>query len=234
MFKTLDILIGATTVILVFSMAVTVVTQAISSFFGRRGRHLMVGLADLLMQLGIDSRKCAEEISTCVLSHPFIAGANNGSDPLSSVKSSRSCCSISRATTGAAPGRRHQGRLNKMLQNNGVPDPGATLKQIRRAAVQIETAQPALANDVRQTMAILRSTTSDYVARINSWFDQTIDRVSERFTRYTHIITIGSRPSSCSPCSSNDRRDRSTLDRRSIQKRVRRRSREGLLDGYRY
>ena len=76
MFKTLDILIGATTVILVFSMAVTVVTQAISSFFGRRGKHLMAGLADLLMQLGIDSRKCAEDISTCVLSHPLIAGAN--------------------------------------------------------------------------------------------------------------------------------------------------------------
>ena len=78
-----------------------------------------------------------------------------------------------------------------MLQNNGVPDPGATLKQIRRAAIQIEAANPSLANDVRQTMAILHSTTSDYVARVNAWFDQTIDRVSERFTRYTHVITIG-------------------------------------------
>ena len=36
----------------------------------------MAGLADLLMQLGIDNRKCAEDISTCVLSHPLIAGAN--------------------------------------------------------------------------------------------------------------------------------------------------------------
>lgn len=192
MFKTLDILIGATTVILIFSMAVTVITQAITSFFGRRGKHLMAGLADLLMQLGIDSREAAEKISTGVLSHPLIAGANQR---LGSVIQREEFTKLlldlasdngaSRLTDDA------KASLNKMLQANGVPDPGAMLKQIRRVAVQIEAAQPALANDVRQTMAILRSTTSDYVARINSWFDQTIDRVSERFTRYTHVTTIG-------------------------------------------
>ena len=56
--------------------------------------------------------------------------------------------------------------------------------------IQLEVAQPSLANDVRQTLAIVKTTTSDYVARINAWFDPTIDRVSERFTKYTHWITI--------------------------------------------
>jgi hypothetical protein len=192
MFKTLDILIGATTVILVFSMAVTVVTQAISSFFGRRGKHLMAGLADLLMQLGIDTRKSAEDIATCVLSHPLIAGANQR---LGSVIQREEFTKLLLDFASDNGASRLEGdaraALNKMLQNNGVPDPGATLKQIRRAAIQIEAANPSLANDVRQTMAILHSTTSDYVARVNAWFDQTIDRVSERFTRYTHLITIG-------------------------------------------
>jgi len=81
--------------------------------------------------------------------------------------------------------------LVKMLQSNGVADPSAALKQIRLIAMQLEAAQPNLANDVRQSVAILRAASSDYVARVNSWFDQTIDRVSERFTKYTHYVTIG-------------------------------------------
>ncbi len=191
MLKTLDILIGATTVILIFSMAVTVVTQAFTSFFGRRGKHLMDGLSDLLMQLGIDNRELAKSISVGVLSHPLIAGVNQR---LGSViqrgEFTKLLLDLSTDTGASRLQDDAKAALKKMLQNNGVADPGALLKQIRQAAVQIEAAQPALASDVRQTMAILRSSTSDYVARVNAWFDQTMDRVSERFTRYTHFVTI--------------------------------------------
>ena len=73
MLKTLDVLIGVTTVLLLFSMAVTVITQAITNIGSRRGRHLRSGLADLLLQLGIPTQEYAQKIADGLLRHPLIA-----------------------------------------------------------------------------------------------------------------------------------------------------------------
>lgn len=73
--KTIDILIRATTVIVVLSMAVTVITHATSSFFQRQGRHLRDGIAVLLRQLGVSDAQVAQTIVTRSLEHPLIASA---------------------------------------------------------------------------------------------------------------------------------------------------------------
>ncbi len=190
--KTLDILIGATTVILVFSMAVTVVTQAMSSFFGRRGKHLRAGLSDLLLQLGIDDRKTADEIATGVLSHPLIAGTSTRlGTVIQREELTKLLLDLSSGTGPSMLQADAKAALQRMLKDNGVPNPGDTLKAIHLMAIDLEEAHPELATDARQTLAILRSAKSDYVARMNAWFDQTMDRVSERFTRYTHAVTLG-------------------------------------------
>ena len=51
MLKSLDVVIGLTVVLLALSMAVTVITQAITTVINSRGRHLRRGLTDLLQQL---------------------------------------------------------------------------------------------------------------------------------------------------------------------------------------
>ena len=43
---------------------------------------------------------------------------------------------------------------------------------------------------VRQNAAILQEAESDLVAKINNWFDQTMDRTSQRFTASTRAITF--------------------------------------------
>jgi hypothetical protein len=58
-------------------------------------------------------------------------------------------------------------------------------------ALQLEASNPELPNQVRDGLAILHEAPSDFVARVNSWFDQTMDRVSHRFTAYTHWLTMG-------------------------------------------
>jgi hypothetical protein len=80
--------------------------------------------------------------------------------------------------------------LKQALVNNGIADPDATLKNIRTVALQLERANPALSNAARQNAAILQEAGSDLVAKINNWFDQTMDRTSQRFTASTRAITF--------------------------------------------
>ena len=183
MLKSLDVLIGATTVLLLFSMAVTTVTQAFTAVLGRRGKHLKAGLADLLQQLGISDRSHAENISEQVLLHPLVAEAGG---KLGSVVLREEFTKLLLDFAGNQGLRtlktEARDALNAMLKSNGITDPDQTLKNVRALALQLEASNPELANDVRDRIAILHAAGSDFVARVNSWFDQTIDRVGQRFT----------------------------------------------------
>lgn len=81
-------------------------------------------------------------------------------------------------------------RLKESLRKNGVDDPGGTLSRIRTTALELEKSTPELANNARVNLAILRQASSDFVGKVNAWFDQTIDRVSGLFTLYARVITF--------------------------------------------
>jgi hypothetical protein len=80
--------------------------------------------------------------------------------------------------------------LQTVLKELGIPDPEATLKRIRATELALEQTHPEMANGLRHDLAILQSTQSHFVAKINAWFDQTIDRVSSVFTAHARIITF--------------------------------------------
>ena len=192
MLKTLDVLIGATTIILLFSMAVTVITQALTTFFQRRGRHLKAGLADLLQQLGISTRACAQDIADHLLRHPMIAdGKGNLGTVVKREEFIKLLLDFAGGEGAATLGEESKNELMAVIQKNGIADPSSALKNIRALELQLEASDPQLANHVRQALAIVHGAGSDFVAKINSWYDQTIDRVSQRFTKYTHWVTLG-------------------------------------------
>ena len=192
MLKTLDILIGVATVMLLFSMVVTIVTQAIISAFQTRGRNLRDGLADLLKQLDpAMDKKIATDISRALLRHPLIGGKwgalgtvihrDEFTTLLMEVAAGETTTDIS--TTGKTA-------VVKLLQKNGISDPAGALKKIRDIALQLEETSPQLSNSVRHGMAIIQEAKSEYVAKVHGWFDQTVDRVSQRFTANAHGITF--------------------------------------------
>src|SRR5713226_7190062 len=76
MLKTIDVLIGLSVVMLIVSMAVTVLTHFATSVLNSRGRNLLKGLAGLLQQIDPAlPQAVATEIVTKVLKHPLIAQA---------------------------------------------------------------------------------------------------------------------------------------------------------------
>lgn len=192
MLKMLDVLIGATTVLLLFSMAVTVITQALTGLGGRRGRHLRSGLAGLLQQLGIPAEDIARHIADTLLRHPLIA---DGRGRLGTVVHREEFTKLLLDLAGGNGVQKlsseAQAALKRAMQEGGISDPDQALKNVRSVALQLEASNPELSNHLRESLAILREVPSDFVARVNSWFDQTIDRVSQRFTQYTHWVTLG-------------------------------------------
>lgn len=75
MLKSVDILIGLSVVMLVVSMAVTLLSQGMLNLLASRGRNLRIGLADLLELLDVRlSRDQADAIAAKILSQRIIGG----------------------------------------------------------------------------------------------------------------------------------------------------------------
>jgi hypothetical protein len=191
MLKTLDILIGATTVLVLFSMAVTVITQAFTSFFNKRGKYLLVGLANLLQHIGIDTRPKAEAIAKALLLHPMVTpvagklGTVVGREEFTTLLLDLAGGQGAGTFDNAA-----RSTLQDVLKKNGVTDPDQTLNDIRKMALMLQTSHPDLPTHIRSEMAIVRECATDYVAKVNAWFDQTIDRVSQAFSKHAQRVTV--------------------------------------------
>ena len=204
MLKSLDVVIGLTVVLVALSMAVTVITQAVTTVINSRGRHLRRGLTDLLQQLDPAlTENLSKAVASEILTHPLVSGSSApfsvvgrliGGPRLGNVVHREEFTKLLMAAA-AGQGREQLSAeavaaLTKALANNGVADPKETLKNIRTMAMQLERSSPELSNDVRQNMAILHAAESDLVGKINNWFDQTMDRTSQRFTASTRLITF--------------------------------------------
>jgi hypothetical protein len=80
--------------------------------------------------------------------------------------------------------------FRRILWTNGIVAPGRTLSDIRAAAQAEERDRPSDAAHVRQARAIIEAAQSDFVGKINNWFDQTMARVTQRYGSYARFVTI--------------------------------------------
>lgn len=192
MLKSLDVILELTVVMLVASMAVTVLTQIYEGIRNTRGAHLRAGLVDLLRQIDPTfTAQLAGEIASAVLSHPLVHESNNRLGTLvHRDELIHLLMEIAAGNGGGALREETRTVLIRALAANGVADPAACLKAIRETALELEVSHPELAAHVRREMAILHAAKSELVAKINGCFDQTIDRVSARFTLTTRQVSL--------------------------------------------
>jgi len=190
MLKSLDILIGTVTVLLIFSMAVTVITQVITAVLNRKGKHLRDGLTSLLRQLGISDTNVAKTIAEKVLTHPMISVDGRLGSVIHREEFMKLLLDLGSGQGAATLEDNSKQVLVDALKRGGIADPAEALKNIHDMAQQLEASNPGIANYVRDGLALLHGAPSQFVARLHSWFDQSIDRVSERFTQYTHGMVV--------------------------------------------
>jgi hypothetical protein len=210
MLETLDILIGFTVVMLVVSMAVTMITQAIASgLVNLRGWCLKEGVSRLLalMDQGL-TLEDAKRITNHVLRNPLVGRARIGIPKLRSGGYALATVIhreelIRLLLDFAIPGDAEKAnlqvtadeeqlrhRFRASLKRNGVEDPAAVLQQVRTTVVELEKSNPELSNNARLSIALLNFAASDFLSKFTAWFDQTMDRVTDFFTRQIRAITM--------------------------------------------
>ncbi|MFL6447486.1 MAG: hypothetical protein ACJ746_07325 [Bryobacteraceae bacterium] len=192
MLKTLDILLGLSVVMLMVSLIVTVLTEAVTNLLQMRGKHLLQGVIGLLRQVDRDlPEHVVEVVATTILTHPLIR--SHGSRFGSVIHREELTKLVLELAADEGPQRLTPeilAQLTEMLKRNGIVDPKKTLENVRALALQLELSHPELSNNLRYSTAFVQEANSRFVAKIHGWFDQTIDRVSDRFTRATRIVTF--------------------------------------------
>lgn len=192
MLKYIDVLIGLAVVMVAASMSVTVLTQAATNLWKSRGKELKRGIMDLLQQINPDfAPNITDAIATAVLTHPLI---REGQKDLGTVihreELTKLLLELATVDTPQKLDDAVRIPLKDALTKNGIANPEQTIKNIRMTALQLEQEHPELASNVRHGMAIVQEAKSEFVAKLNGWFDQTIDRVSSRFTFHARYVTL--------------------------------------------
>lgn len=196
MLKSIDILLGVTVVMLIVSMGVTMLTQAVLRLRETRGRKLLEGLSGLMQQIDPSlSRTLADGVVTAMLRHPLVS---DGAGRLgSTIHREEFTNLLLELGTGRVPDEVRpdvtdevQGAITKILRDHGIADPRQTLEDVRGAALHLERANPELAHDVRHSLAQMQEVSEALVGKIHAWFDQSIDRVASRFTADTRQVTV--------------------------------------------
>jgi hypothetical protein len=163
--RSLDTLIGFVTVLLVLSLAVTMLTQIVANLLRLRSRHLRDGVLDVFRQLGwgfVGDR--AEILARKV------------------VRSKDAITREDLIETLLVLAQKNPELEEKITSLTPGFDPQALLAHVRRTALELSVERPDLAAAVVRSAAFARSPLAGLASEVFGVFDSTMDRVSAKFT----------------------------------------------------
>ncbi len=192
MLKSIDVLIGVALVMLVVSAAVTALTQFFLHSMQAKGKKLKEGIGDLLLLIAPNfQRDCADRIADTILKHPLVCrGDGKLGETVHREELVKMILELSTATGPHTLNETDRAALKSALETNGIKDPAGILERTRSLLLQLEKTSPDLSNAMRTNRALLQTAESAFLAKIHSWFDQTIDRTIDRFTITARKVTF--------------------------------------------
>jgi len=177
---------------LLLSAAVTMLTQAVTGALGWRGRNLVRGLVTILNQVDPKiTAFCARQIVLGVVRHPLIARAEG--KPGTVIQREELTRILLELGAGHEPGGKSLDEyarltLKRTLETNGIADPAQVLENIHLLGLKLEALRPEWPSAARHGIAIATEAPSQFAGCIHACFDETMDRVTERFARHTRSV----------------------------------------------
>jgi hypothetical protein len=169
--RSLDTLIGFATVLLVLSLAVTMLTQMIANFLQLRSRHLREGVRDVFRQLGWGFVGDGAEI----LAHKVA----RSKDAITREDLIETLLVLAQKTSQHPVYAELKDKIAALAPGF---DPQALLAHVRRSTLELSVERPDLAAAVVRSAAIARSPLAGLASDVFGVFDSAMDRVSAQFT----------------------------------------------------
>ncbi len=204
MLKQLDVVIAFSVIMLLLSLVVTAIVQAVSALLDLRGQNLVKAVGVLLEQADPRLKAHAQTVAAALVTHPSVAtGWRAFGRPTAKALQSQevvrlleSLASPDDASLDQAPAAK--AALKKLLQETVSP---ATLQDLE-ALVQANNALDALfpnyaaltkafEEQAHATFTRAMAKGRDLAQNVDAWFDTVMNRSSERFAAQARYYTIG-------------------------------------------
>ena len=185
MLEHIDALIAFTGIILLFSLLITVLTQIAIVVFNLRGRNLFWGVTRLLCQIepSLDD-KGAKEVVKKILRHPLISRYTKRLPPVIRMEEfSELLIKIVESEDIKEFDKNIQNSLKQLTKFN----PKELANQLKN--LKLTVTKKKLKITQKEIFEYLKKARSKIV-ELESWFDNMTDRISERFTLRSKIITV--------------------------------------------
>jgi len=176
----LDTALGFAVIMLLLSLLITVLVQAIIAVLGLRGSNLRWGVAQVLTQIDPALERHAQEIAERALEHSAISPI--WKRRATAIRADELTRILDHVVTSTAPWRNPEAKVAlKRLLDDVIPGSAALSEKGEALASQLATLVPAQAAAVRGVVVGALGATRKIVAGVNTWFDTIMDRTTERF-----------------------------------------------------
>jgi len=218
MLEQLDIAIAFVVVMLLLSLLVTAIVQAVSAVLDLRGKNLVRALSDIIGQIdpslrstavtsskGINSWlkriedfwnhpfskvTLATRVADAVASHPILAHTFARAKAIRKDELLDVLKDLCSDDTAGQIQPAIQSKLRQILAAQ-MPGNAKTSDTAQMVASTLTSLFPSIKDDLNRALVDTMGKVSRLESGVEKWFDTVMDRSSDIFTRWTRLITVG-------------------------------------------